>query len=203
MPLRSRRSIAGHPPPLVRVDHQVEAVADRRPHGLDDGEVVAPAIAAKTDLGRTDPALEELDAALDTLLRRHHLSRRGVRAKSLVPPAEELGDRRADQLAERIPDRDLDGPRPRSVEVDRLADLADDVGLADVDADEQALEERPVGQPVTARGDACDAVVGRYEDYGRVLVGSRPGIPRGVKRRLERIAVDPRLDRRDRHQLPA
>ena len=71
----------------------------------------------------------------------------------------------------------------------------------DVEADEQPLEQLAVGQRVAARV-ALDAVVGADDHDRRLLGRPRLGVPGGEERRLERVAVAPRLDRRDAHHSP-
>ena len=87
------------------------------------------------------------------------------------------------------------------VEVHRLADPVDDVGRERVDAHEQALQELAIGQLVPARV-SLHALVGAHDDDGRILVRARRRIPGCAERRVERIAVPPRLDRRDLHYSP-
>src|SRR5262249_3421858 len=125
-----------------------------------------------------------------------------VRDQLLVAPAEQLPQRDAERLAERVPDRDLDGPRPAAVEVDRLADLADDLGALDVDTGEQPLAEGPGGQPVAARRPPGAPLGGVDEDGGRLLLRPRHWIPGGSKRRVERVPVDAGLDPGDPHVPP-
>jgi hypothetical protein len=117
-------------------------------------------------------------AALHPLGGRDRLHGRGVRAERFVPVAEEPPHRRLDELAERIPHRDLDGPRPGAVEVDRLADLVHGVGLAQVEPDEQPLEQGAIGEPVPTGSGARHPVVRVDEHDGRVLLRARPRVPR-------------------------
>src|SRR5205814_8142246 len=123
------------------------------------------------------------------LLRRQELAARCVGEEARGPAAEEPPERRAGGLADEVPDRDLDRPRSAAVQVDRLADLAHDLGAERVEADEQALEQLPVGQAVAARGYAGYALVRAHEHERRVLVSARDGIPRGLAARVERGAV--------------
>ena len=81
------------------------------------------------------------------------------------------------------------------MKVDRLADLAHDLGPERVDPDEEPLEQPAVGQAVAARV-ARDSLVGVDGDDGRVLLRARDGVPGGAKRRVEREAVVQRLDGR-------
>ena len=87
------------------------------------------------------------------------------------------------------------------VEIDDLAELAHDLRPQRVDADEQPLEQRAVGQPVAART-ALEAVVAAHDHDRRLLPRPRHGIPGDPKRRLEREDVPPRLDACDLHQSP-
>ena len=65
--------------------------------------------------------------------------------------AEQAPERLVARAAEQVPDRDLDDPVAPVVEVDRLDDPVDGVGVRHVDADEQALEELAVRHAVAAR----------------------------------------------------
>ena len=156
----------------------------------------------EADLDRPDPALAQGEAALRALLRRQELAARCVGEEARRPAAEEPPERRAGGLADEVPDRDLDRPGSAAVQVDRLADLAHDLGAERVEADEQALEQLPVGQAVAARGYAGHALVRAHEHERRVLVSARDGIPRGVEGRVERVAVGACLDGGDAHQSP-
>jgi len=69
-----------------------------------------------------------------------------------------------------------------------------------VDAGE-TLEQGAIRYRVPA-GVALDAVVGVDHDDRRFLEDARLGIPGGAERRVEGIAVDPRLDCCDAHQSP-
>ena len=150
----------------------------------------------EAELDRAHASLDEREAPLGTLRRLDRLSGRRVREQPLAAAAEELPDGLLERPADDVPDRDLDRPRPPAVEVDRLADLAHGLRSERVDADEQALELRPVGQAVSARGDAGDAVVGMDEHDRRLLLGPRHRVPGGAERGVERVAVDAALDAR-------
>ena len=63
------------------------------------------------------------------------------------------------------------------VEVDRLAELADDLRPQRVDADEQPLEQLAIGQRVTARA-TFDPFVGLDDHDRRLLARPRHRIPR-------------------------
>ena len=155
----------------------------------------------QAELHRLDAGVAENDAALRALLGRDELPARRV-GQDLVPgPTEELPERLISRASDEVPDGDLDRPVPPVVEVHRLADPVDDVGLERVDAHEQALQELAIGQPVPARV-SLHALVGAHDDDGRILVRARRRIPGCAERRVERIAVPPRLDRRDLHYSP-
>ena len=82
------------------------------------------------------------------------------------------------------------------MEVDRLADLADHLGLKGIDAAEEMLELLAVGKRC-ASGDAGQSLVRVDDDQRLVDVLTRYGIPGGMERRIERIAVVTGLDRPD------
>ncbi len=71
-----------------------------------------------------------------------------------------------------------------------------------VDPDAQLLEQLAVGQAVAARV-ALDAVARADDDDRRILVRAWLGVPGGRERRIQRIAVPPRLDRCDAHSVAA
>ena len=73
------------------------------------------------------------------------------------------------------------------MEVDRLAQLAHDLGAARVDARQQALEHRRVGQVVAARV-AREAVVGAHDHERRLAAARAAPDPSGAERRVERDA---------------
>ena len=87
------------------------------------------------------------------------------------------------------------------MEVDRLANLADDLRAERIDADKQALEHRAVWERVAARV-PLDAFVRADYHERRLLLRARLRIPRDPERRVERELVPPRLDGRDAHQVP-
>jgi hypothetical protein len=108
----------------------------------------------------------------------------------------------AESLPNEVPHGDLDRPRPASVEVDRLADLANALGAQRVKTHEEPLEQCAVGQAVAPGRDAGHALVGMHEHHRCLLLRARNGIPRGVKRWVEWEQVPACLDARDQHQLP-
>ncbi len=155
----------------------------------------------EAQLDRAQACVTEHRAAAHALVRVDELAARGVREDAVALPAEKPPDRLVASAAEQIPDRDLDDPVAAVVEVDRLEDRVNGLGVGRVASDEQALEQRAIGHRVAARV-ALDAVVGADDHDRRLLGGARLGIPCGAERRVERIAVDPRLDRCDPHQSP-
>ena len=164
------------------------SVADGVAHGGDHGDVLAPVGVVEAELDGADAPLAKRETALDALLRLEQLAARGVGEEPLA--SGRRGASRAatsSALPTSVPDRDLDRPRPAAVQVDRLADLADDLRPQRVDADEQTLEQLPVGQSVAARRDARDALVRVHEHDGRLLRGPRHRIPGGAERRVERV----------------
>ena len=173
-----RRAVAGHAPALVRVDHDLEPVADGLAHAFDHREVRTPVAAVEPELDRAHASLGEREAPLGTLRRLDGLSGRRVGEQPLAAAAEELPDRLLERPADDVPDRDLDCPRTSAVEVDGLADLPHGLRPEGVDTDEQPLELSPVGEAVSARGDAGDAGVGVDEDDRRLLLAFAARGPR-------------------------
>jgi hypothetical protein len=82
------------------------------------------------------------------------------------------------------------------VEVDRLAELADDLGAPRVEPDQQPFEQRRVGQVIATRV-ALDPVFGAHDDQARVDLGAWDRIPSCLERRFEIDGVTADLDRRD------
>ena len=194
----ARREVAGHPPALVRVDHELEIGPDGLAHRLDRRQVEAPVLRVEAELDRTHAGVAELDAAPNALLGRDELARRRVRAHALACSAEELPERDSLRPSGEIPDGDLEDPVAAVVEVDALDDPVDDVVARRVDAEEEAREEPVIREPVSARV-ALDTVVRAHDRDRRLLLRPRHGVPRRVERRVERIPVAPGLDRRDLH----
>src|SRR5205807_1845388 len=104
----------------------------------------------------------------DALLGTQQLRVRRIRNETIRAATEQLPTRSVERAADEIPDRRLRSPRPRMVEVDRLAELVDDLGPQRIDADEQPLEQLPVRQRVTACV-ALDAVVAAHDHDRRFL----------------------------------
>src|SRR5262249_47477977 len=142
IPARAR--ISRHPPALVRVYHDVELAPELGAHLLDHLDVLAPAGRVEPDLHRPEPRVPQRAAAPHALVAVDALAARGVREQALRAAAEQHAARDAERAADEIPDGDLDDPRPSAVERDGLADLADHLRPARVDADEESLELRAV-----------------------------------------------------------
>ena len=177
---------------MVRVDHHSIA-ADRLAHRLDHLDVLAPVGVVEAQLDRPHPGVAQRDDAPRTLGRLHPLAARGVGEQPLRAPAEQPPQRLAHRPAGQVPDRHLGDPRAPAVEVDGLAQLPHHLRAARVEADEQPLEQRGVGQLVTARV-ALRAVLGADDDEGRLAARARLRVPRGAERRVERPRVAPDLD---------
>ena len=137
--------------PVVGVDHQLDVAADRVAHRLDDRDVLAPVGVVEAELDGPHAGVAQRRDAPGALLGLDQLAARGVGEQPLAAAAEQTPQRLAQRAADEVPGRDLGGPRPPAVEVDRLADLADQLRAARVEPDEQALEQRGVGQVVAAR----------------------------------------------------
>ena len=155
----------------------------------------------EAELHRLHAGVAKGHAALRALLGGDELAARRVGEDAFPRATEELPERLTPRASDEVPDGDLERPVPPVVEVHRLADPVDDVGLERVDAHEQTLEQLAVGQRVPARV-ALDALVGADDDDRRVLVRAGLRIPRRAERRVQRIAVASRLDRRDPHYSP-
>ena len=112
--------------------------------------------------------------------------------------AEERRDRDSGDLADDVPQRDLDRPVATGVEVDRLedADVAGD--RQRIAADEQVLEGLEAVHRV-ARSDADDALVGLDPDDRRRERAPRDRVPGGRERRVERQDETVEADGGDTH----
>ncbi len=197
----ARRQVARHAPALVRVHHDLEVAAHGLPHRLDHGQVDAPVARVKTKLDGADAGIAQGDAATCPLLGGDELPARRVREEASAAASEQPPQGLVLRAADEIPDRDLERPVSTVVEVDRLADPVDDVGARRIDSDEKAFQELAVREGIPARV-AFGTVVRADDDECRVLVLARHGIPGGGERRVERVAVLPRLDRGDAHHSP-
>ena len=101
----ARLAIAGHPPALVRVDHELELRADRVAHRLDDGDVLAPVGMVEADLHGADARSRSARQRATRSARLEQLAARGVGEQTLAAAAEQLPERHAERLAERGPRR--------------------------------------------------------------------------------------------------
>ena len=194
----ARSEISGHAPALVGVDHDLQLRADGVSNRLDHGQVDPPVRRVQSKLDRAYTCIPQREAAAHALIGRNELSARRIREESVPVASEESPQRLIVRASDEIPDRDLDDPVAAVVEVDALDDPVHRVGLLGIASDEQTLEQVAVGHPVAARV-TLDPVVGADDHDRCVLMRSRLGIPCGRERRVERVAVDPRLDRRDAH----
>ena len=193
----ARREVARHAPALVRVDHDLD-LRHRLAYGLDHGQIEAPVLRVEPDLRRSHARVAQRLTASDTFVRRDELATRRVGADPVSLAPEEPPHRLVRRARDEIPDGNLDDPVAPVVQVDGLDDPVDGARVRRVDADEKPLEELAVGERVPARV-ALAAVVGADDCDRRVLVRPWHGIPGRCERRIERVAVAPRLDRRDPH----
>ena len=151
------------------------------------------------ELDRPDPVGDPGLHAGDPLLGREPFAGRGVRDQRVRSSAQQPPERLAERASDQIPHRDLDGPRPAPVEVDRLADAPDHLGPTGIDADEESRQELGVRQGRAARHPER-AVVGVHEHDRLPQAVAGNGIPRGAERRIERELVPPDLDPLDPHR---
>ena len=176
--------------------------ADGLAHRLDHRQVDAPVARVEAKLHRLYARVAEREAAANAFVRRDELAARRVGEDAVLAcPRGAARAARPSARATRSQTATSSDPVPAMVEVDGLADPVDDLRVRRVDPDEEPLEQLAVGERVAARV-ALDAVVGADDDERRVLMSARLGIPCGRERRVERIAVAPRLDRRDVHHSP-
>jgi len=195
------RAVAGHPPAVVGVDHDLHRRADRLAHRRDDRDVVAPVRVVEAELDRAHPRGTQRDHPPRALLGDDELAARRVGQDPLAAAAEEAPQRLARQPRREVPDRDLRAPRPPVVQVDGLAQLAHHLGPPRVQPDEQPLQQRRVGQVVAARV-ARRAVLGADDDEAGLHAAARLRVPGRAERRIEVEPVAPDLERGDPHQPP-
>ena len=112
----------------------------------DHREVDAPVARMEAQLDCAHACSAERGAAADALVGVDELAARRVREDATAFPAEQPPHGLAPSAPEKIPHRDLDDPVAPVVEVDRLDDPVHGVGVRYVEADEQPLEERAIGQ---------------------------------------------------------
>ena len=196
----ARRQVTGHSPSLIGIDHDLEVGSHGLAYGFDDGKIDAPILRVEPELQGAYAGTTQRDGTLGALLRRDELTRRRIGADAVALASQQAPQRGLVRAPTEVPDRDLQYPVAAVVEVDGLEDPVD-VRALGVGADEQALEQRLVGKAVAARV-ALDSVVRAHDHDGRVLMRARHRVPCGRERRVERVAVDPRLDRGDSHQSP-
>ena len=196
----ARRQVSRHAPPLVRVHHHVE-LGNGLAYRLDHREIDSPVARVQANLHRANACIAKSPASADAFVRVDELPGGRVCADAAARATEHAPDRLVASTGDEVPDRDLERPVAPVVEVDRLDDAVHRRGVSRVDPDQQLLEERPVREPVPARV-ALQTVIRADDDDRGVLVGARHGVPRGAERRVERIAVGPRLDRGDLHYSP-
>jgi hypothetical protein len=113
---------------LVGVDHDVHPVADRGPHRLDLGDVLADRLAVQAQLDRGVAPIDQAQGVVGALLGRAHLDHAGVGADAVGVGAPEPIERQPGALAGEIPQRHLDraGHRYRGPPAGAVDDRADD-----------------------------------------------------------------------------
>ena len=181
----ARLEIAGHPPPLVGVDHDLEVAPDGVADRLDDPDVVAPVGMMEADLDGLHARVAERDATAGALVGLDELSARDVREQPLGAAAEELPDRLSRRLAEQRPRqrprRSRHRPPWKSTVSSSSRTSSVRKGSRPTRSDSSCSwsgSASPLAQPVTPSS-------GVNADERRLLVVARDRIPRGAKRRVE------------------
>ena len=194
-----RLDVAGHPPPLVEVDHDLERLPDLVADRGRRGDPLGERVAGNAQLDRAKTGVDERASVLGTLRRRAQLTERGVDRQPVDGPSEQRIHGDAEFLAEQIPQRGLHRPVAAGVKRDRLERPRVTRQQQRIAADEQVLEILEAGHRV-AGADARQALVGFDADDRRVELAPRIGVPRGIEGWVEWQPQPLHPDRRDPHE---
>ena len=194
-----RRRVAGHPPALVEVDHDRHRIADRVPGRGDGGQALLEPSGIDPDLerARTPPRAGAAPIRRAPPAAAASRTRRRPGCPSVAPPKSVATGQPGD-LADDVPQRDLERPVAAGVEVDRLEDADVTGDRQRIAADEQVLEGLEAVHRV-ARSDADDALVGLDPDDRRRERAARDRVPGGRERRVERQDETVQSDAGDTH----
>ena len=190
--------VAGHPPALVEVDHDRHRIADGVPGRRHGGEALLEPSRIDPDLERAEPLVAQAQGRFGPGGRGQQHPARGIGRDAVAGATEERGDREPGDLADDVPQRDLDRPVAAGVEVDRLEDADVVRDRQRIAADEQVLEGLEAVHRV-ARSDADDALVGLDPDDRRRERAARDGVPGGREGRVEGQDQTVQADAGDAH----
>ena len=192
------RDVPGHPPPLVQVDHDVQAVPDRLAGGPHRGQPRGDILPGDADLHRPEARGPGRQGGFRPLPRALQLAERRVGRHAPAGPAEQHGHRQPGHLAGDVPQRGLQRPVAPGVEADRLDDGRVPGDLQRVAADEQVTERLEAVHGVTGAVPG-HALVGLHPDQGGVEPGARHRVPGRAERRVQRQPHPVQPDRGDLH----
>ena len=192
---------------LVGVRHDRHPVADGLAHRGDLGDVLGERLVVDAELDRAVPLVAEPPRVVGPLRRGAVLPRRGVRRHGVAGVAEHPVDRQPGDLAQDVPQRDLDEPdggaEVRPQEAQRPGVLLDPERIL---ADQFARHPRDalfLGAVEFVAGDPGDARVGVDAEVREPdLCFDAPGRPRRMERLRQRDVDLARADLRDAHGLP-
>ena len=105
---------------LIRVDDQVDSIAELRADRLDDREVVTRVVVMEAELHRSKTGVCQSFGIAHPLLGRANLGCRAIREDPICVAAPELEDGEARDLPDDVPERDLH----------RVHGRAEDLGIA-------------------------------------------------------------------------
>src|SRR5262249_46598772 len=184
------------PPPLVAVHEELDPLADARPHRLERADVIAPVAAVKAQLHGREALLEIGLRGLSLGGRIAQRPRRGVRPHPVREPAEESPARGTENLAGKVPEREIERPAPPVVEVDAREHAIVALEGERILAHEELLVALEAEHTVAGAETHEPAVRRDAHDRG-VETDARLRVPARVERGLERQAMMADGDRRD------
>ena len=185
--------VAGHPPPLVEVDHDLEPVAGGGPDRGHDRDAFIEAVASDPDLDRAEAFLDQTQRVVGPGVRGAQLAQRRVRGNPLQRAAQERRHANPEGPPGEVPQRRLERPAPAGVKGDRLERPGVGCELERVATDEQVpvlLEARHR----VAAADPAHALVGLDPYNRRPELRARIRIPgraeRGVQWQPQALDLD-------------
>ena len=151
--------VAGHPPPLVEVDHDLQGVADGVADRRHHRDALRDPVAGDADLDRAEAFVDQSHGIVGALRGRAQLAQRRVRRDAVDRAAQQRGHRRRRARPGQVPQGRLDRPVAPGVKRDRLERPRVGGQRERVAADEQVRERLEAVHRVAA-ADPGDALVG-------------------------------------------
>ena len=195
----ARRAVAGHPPALIRIDHDPHIRPDRIPHRLHHLHVAAPVVVVKAQLDGANARVAQRDAARRPLRgppaarrwrRRRSATRCGRRAAATT--AAPVPARRRPTRPPRASTAGRRGSRPSRTPRARPRCGTDRPPAAAARAPPASGSASPLAHPRTPSSVVTSTSVASW-------CVARLGVPGRVQRRIELEPVRARLDRGDPH----